>query len=264
VTPLGLQPDPHYALIYKHAGKELFGRPGGFHCPHYLPADGGQCGIWQHRNAVCATWFCKYERGQTGKRFWNALLQLLMIAERHLALWAAEELGEPLTALGPALLPYYATVTTSSRVQWSPRWEGRVEEFYRVSAKLVEQLSWNQVQEIGGPELALLAGRVRAASSALSSELVPERLRLGVVATIASGAGQCAITGYSISDMPLLPISLAAGLDRFDGRRPTEQVCLEIGSEVGTPLDKAMVRQLVDYGVLVAVPTQRGAAPHES
>jgi hypothetical protein len=107
VTPLGLQSDPRYALIYKHAGGELFGRTSGLRCPHYLPADGGQCGIWRHRNAVCTTWFCKHERGRVGQRFWDALLVLLTLVERHLGLWAANELDEP--RLSPAALLRHGT-----------------------------------------------------------------------------------------------------------------------------------------------------------
>ena len=124
VTPLGLQADPRYALIYKHAGGEAFGRTAGMRCPHYLPAN-GRCGIWRHRNAVCATWFCKHERGMVGKQFWDTLRQLLTLAERHLAMWAAAQLGEPLGGLGPALLPYYATVLGSPGSTWSSQWADR-------------------------------------------------------------------------------------------------------------------------------------------
>jgi hypothetical protein len=109
VTPLGLQADPHFAVIHKHAAGDSFGRSLGLRCPQYLPAAGGQCGIWRHRNAVCCIWFCNFERGRVGERFCDALLQLLTMGERHLGLWAARELGEPIAGLGLALLPYYAT-----------------------------------------------------------------------------------------------------------------------------------------------------------
>jgi hypothetical protein len=254
VTPLGLQSDPHYALIYKHAGGELFGRTQGLRCPHYLPADGGQCGIWRHRNAVCATWFCKYERGRVGKRFWDALLHLLTIVERHLGLWAAGELSEPIDRLGPALLPYYATALPGPTTLWSQRWAGRPQEFYREAVRLVEPLTWTQVREIGGPELALVAGQLRAAYGAMQADGVPSRLRLGVVNTVEGDDGKVAITGYNPNDMLPLPKPLAHALERFNGRRPTAQVCEEIADQVGAPLDRDTARRLVDFGVLEAMP----------
>jgi hypothetical protein len=254
VTPLGLQADPQYALIYKHAGGELFGRTSGLRCPHYLPVDGGQCGIWRYRNAVCATWFCKYERGRVGKRFWDALLQLLTLVERHLGFWTARELGESIDGLGPALLPYYATAIPGPPSAWSQRWVGRPQEFYRESARLVEPLDWTKVRQIGGPELALVAGQLREAYAAMQTDEVPEYLRLSAVGLIARDDRNAAVTGYNPNDMLVLPKPLADALEHFDGRRPTDRVSNELGSQVESSLDRVTVRRLVDFGVLLPMP----------
>jgi hypothetical protein len=254
VTPLGLQADPQYALIYKHAAGELFGRTAGLRCPHYLPADGGQCGIWRYRNGVCATWFCKYERGRVGKRFWDALLQLLTMVERHLSLWAAGELGESIDSLGPALLPYYATALPAPTSSWSQRWASRPQGFYRESARLVDPLTWTQIREIGGPELTLVVGHLRAAYGAVQTDEVPEYLRLGAVGSGPRDDSTTVLTGYNPNDMLLLPKPLADALEQFDGRRLTDRVSAEIGSQVGTSLDRATMRRLVDFDVLVPVP----------
>lgn len=251
VTPLGLQPDPHYVLIYKHAGDQLFGRSPGLRCPHYVPTEGGQCGIWRHRNAVCATWFCKYERGRVGKRFWDALLQLLTMIERHLGLWAAGELGETVERLGAALLPYYATPAYSPPGSWNHRWAGRYEAFYRETARLVERLTWTQVRDIGGPELSVVAGQLRAAHGALNADDVPSHLRLGAVNTAESENGHVAFTAYNSNDMLRLPRALADALERFDGRRLTDQVRVEIASQIDDQFDHDAVRRLVDFGILL-------------
>jgi hypothetical protein len=190
-----------------------------------------------------------------GKRFWDALLQVLTMVERHLGLWAATELGEPVGRLGPALLPYYATALNGPAITWSQRWAGRPGEFYRQSARLVEPLTWSQVRVIGGPELALVAGQLRAAYGGMQGDEVPAYLRLGAVGSVARDDGNSALTGYNSNDMLLLPKPMADALDRFDGRRPTDQVSAEIASRTGVSLDPAMVRRLIDFGVLVAVPT---------
>jgi hypothetical protein len=255
VTPLGLQPDSHYTLIYKHAGGELFGRSPGLRCPHFISAAGGLCGIWRHRNAVCATWFCKHERGAVGKRYWDAMLQVLTTVERHLSLWAAAELGESVEDLGPALLPYYATMFGTVSSGWTESCAGGPSEFYRAAAKLVKALAWSQVQEIGGPELALVLGRLRAAYGALQSVELPDRLRLGPIATACRSDGNVALTGYNPSDMLIVSPSLAAALHAFDGRRQTSDVCQTVGERGSLTLDRTTVARLVDFGVLQPVPT---------
>jgi hypothetical protein len=251
VTPLGLQTDPRYALIYKHAGGPLFGQPGGFRCPHYQ-REGGLCGIWRHRNAVCATWFCKHERGAVGRHFWDAVRRLLTMMERHLALWAATELGEELAGLGPALLPYFATTLGPATNPWGPGWVARSPDFYRASAGLVAPLTGSEVRDIGGPELLVIAGQVRAAYGALQNDSMPAYLRLAAVGSCLRADGRHAVPGYSPHDMPILPEPVARALDRFDGRNPTEQVCEELSRECGTPIDRPAVLRLVDFGVLNA------------
>jgi hypothetical protein len=249
VTPLGLQAEPQFALIYKHAGSDAFGRSPGMRCPHYLPADGG-CGIWRHRNAVCATWFCKHERGAVGKRFWDALRQLLTLAERHLALWAAAELGEGLGGLASALVSYYATLPASLEHRWSSRWADRAGDFYRESANLVRPLAWTAVREIAGPELVLVEGTLRAAWEALEGASVPlPYLRFGAVSSFRRADGRRAMLGYSPLDLPILRESLARELDRFDGRRPTREVCEELTRETGAPIEPELLR-LIEFGIL--------------
>lgn len=251
VTPLGLLPRPEYVLIYKHAGEELFGRTTGLRCPHYLSASGGLCGIWRHRNAVCATWFCKHERGLVGKRFWDALLVLLTTIERQLSLWAAAELGEEVHNLGPSLLPYYATVLSPGAEAWSERWHGRASEFYRASAELVSGLPWSRVREIGGPEVALYAGNLRTAFGALQTPEVPDHLRLGPVTRLDTSPTTCVVKGYSDKDLLPLSRSVADALFRFDGRRAAPEVCAEIDADLGIRLDASILRPLVEFGVLL-------------
>ena len=66
VTPLGLARPPVQHLLYRHGRERGFGQSVALLCPHYL-GDSGGCGIWRHRNGVCATWFCKHTRGERAK-----------------------------------------------------------------------------------------------------------------------------------------------------------------------------------------------------
>ncbi|MBI1881762.1 MAG: hypothetical protein HYR94_26595, partial [Chloroflexi bacterium] len=53
-TPLWLERSPTYDLKY-NSRDHFFGRMTGLHCPHYLEEDGGLCGIWRYREAICPT-----------------------------------------------------------------------------------------------------------------------------------------------------------------------------------------------------------------
>jgi hypothetical protein len=260
VTPLGIQAGPHFTLIYKHTADALFGRSPGLRCPHFLAAGGGLCGIWRHRNAVCSTWFCKHERGDVGKKYWESVLQLLTMVERHLSLWAAATLGESVEDLGPALLSYYATVFEPTSSRWTGGRTGSPSEFYRAAAKLVNELTWAKVLDIGGPELALLMGRLRAAHGALQRTEAPDRLRLGTVTTSRRPDGTVGLMGYSPHDMLVVPAPLAEALHHFDGRHWTSEVCEELESRLGITIDHATLVRLVDFGVLRPAPTPQAAS----
>ena len=82
-----------YRIQNKLAEGASFGRNMYFRCPYWV---GGKlsCGIWKYRNAVCRTWFCKYEDGPRSFDFWYALQKLLRNIEEVLAGWCMEN-GKP-------------------------------------------------------------------------------------------------------------------------------------------------------------------------
>jgi hypothetical protein len=92
VVPLGVFAPPQARERYQQTAKAGFGRDAALLCPHYI-ADGGLCGIWRYRNSVCATYFCKHNRGGIGATFWHLLRDLLLDVERDLATWCLAELG---------------------------------------------------------------------------------------------------------------------------------------------------------------------------
>jgi hypothetical protein len=98
VTPLGVGPAPLYTALFEGSGAaqataSVFGRAPLLRCPHYLEREGGLCGMWRHREAQCATWFCRFERGALGKLFWSVLGNLLHAVETSLRTWAAAQAG---------------------------------------------------------------------------------------------------------------------------------------------------------------------------
>jgi len=171
VSPLGLNSTPVYDLIYQQSGTG-FGTMGAMRCPHYLDASGG-CGIWQYRNSVCSTWFCKHVRGKIGADMWQAVRRLLVRVEQDLSIWAAVEVGAPIDAIvkildqGPERRASdLVGELAGSNTQWIGasvwgEWLANEKEFFVACGRKVTSLGWDQVVAICGPEVGLLMAEVR-------------------------------------------------------------------------------------------------------
>lgn len=184
----------HHKVLYEQTASSTFGRSLSLRCPHYISENGGSCDIWRHRSSVCATWFCKHDRGATGERFWMALHQLLTKVEHTLAQWCVVELdvGDaalarlfPAATLASHIRPPAYTLddvvsADAARELWG-RWKDREEEFFEACAAGVERLAWFEVVAIGGIELRALERIVLAAFADLVSETLPARLVLAPV-----------------------------------------------------------------------------------
>ena len=72
VEPKGILPSRKWSLLYEMAHHKSFGKTQTLICPYFEQKE-GNCTIWPFREAVCSTFFCKYERGEDGKRFWEGV-----------------------------------------------------------------------------------------------------------------------------------------------------------------------------------------------
>ncbi|MEZ4450377.1 MAG: hypothetical protein R3B09_12940 [Nannocystaceae bacterium] len=239
LTPHGVDPTPdeksRYAAL---VAADRFGRDASLRCPHHLP-DGG-CGIWRHRNATCATWFCRHTRGATGERFWEALGRALTAIELELCHHLAREILDdtPATPVDdPEALP-----------EWES-WRGREEAYYRRAAARVAAMTPADVLAIAEPGAAEAIAGLRAAYAAWVDEPAIDRLVVGTFREVERRGGEARLLGYSEIDVVHAPAGLVDRLGRFDGR-PTAAVADELAQE-GVEVDPATLRRLVDFGVLV-------------
>lgn len=235
VTPLGIGRDATFELLYVTKGQSLFGHARSMRCPHYLETGGGQCGIWRHRASVCATWFCKYDRGATGQRFWQSLHRLLSGVERELSSWCARELG----------------VNAGRTRAAFGRWSGRERRYFEECARLVEALRWRDVERVCGLEVRALKGLTRQAFRNLRSRTIPAQLRVGSFTVIAPLQRSSIIEGYDGADRIELPNTLLDALHHFDGSQSTAQALRTIRAETGLVLERNLVRLLVDFEILI-------------
>lgn len=256
VTPWGLETPRRYGVLYG-GGHGVFGRSPELRCSHYK-LDDDSCGIWPHRNGVCATWFCKHERGAKGLRFWRALSALITEVEWSLGLWCVQQLDpsiaelERITSRAPAALtPGDLGGPPDDRAHglaWG-KWAGQEVEFYVEAASLVDGLGWSEIDQICGVRTRVLAGLVRDANDALSAADVPERLVMGHIRITGAREGAFVVQGYSSSDPVRLPEILMRALPHFDGRT-TNETLEEIRTESGVSLSSGLLRKLIDFELL--------------
>ncbi len=264
VTPIGLGQPPGFKVLYEHSRESLFGRSKTLRCPHYLADEGGRCGVWKHRASICATWYCKYVRGEVSLNFWTAMHQLLSAVEKSLTRWCALELDVGAEAL-KQLFPASAALRSNGRIDalsldgiadaaearelWG-HWAGREKEFYLECSRLVEALDWRTVMAIGGPELGIFSSLVCEGYRKVMSDEIPSRLKVGSFNMIQTGQDFYSISSYNDYDPIDLPRSLMTMLPYFDGR-PTAEVLQDVAARENTILSDDLIRRLVDFGVLI-------------
>lgn len=234
-TPRGMGPSPEWRRTYDDAvARDEFGRRIDLTCPYYDGRDGGRCSIWRHRESVCATYFCKYERGAAGMNSWRLVRAMIQVAEHALATHCLHELGLPAAALaelhdpegaprGPADLRGYVhpdgrLAEDLARRLWGP-WFGREEAFYRACAELVTPLSWGEVRAIGGVDLRIAEERARATRPTA----LPPVLVVGTVEGMAIGGGLATVrSSEMVNDWLRMPEELWELLPGCDGATPEE------------------------------------------
>jgi hypothetical protein len=258
-------------LLYQHGGELAFGRSRSMRCPHYVE-DGGRCGVWRHRDSVCATWFCKHERGAVGRGFWHRTQQLLSSIERDLARWCVMELRLdaatlaevfPLPTSATGSPPHLAAADMDGRrdslrlaATWGA-WAGREEELYRACAERVDGLALADVIGICGPEVRALAEIVRESWRKMVAPAAPRRLRVGQLRVIGQDASTCRVVTYSAFDPLEMPRELFAALHHFDGRS-VEAARAAMSAAGGPAVGEGLLRKMLDFGVVVAVEDGQG------
>ncbi|MCC6144871.1 MAG: hypothetical protein IT368_13780 [Candidatus Hydrogenedentes bacterium] len=249
-----IQPNAKFATVYAHHHKEGFGRDPELLCPYAIEKDsdtGPLCGIWQQRNSVCSTWFCKHGRGLTGTRFWQAVQGLFGSLEWGLSWWAiAEVLDEPaeVFSLGEA------RVNEGNRIALRPdawrHWKGSRISFYEACADHVERLSAREAISIAGMDARLYQTELGTRFHQLVAGEAPERLRTAAFSILNQEGQRATLQALNCSEPVQAPAMLVPLLRHFDGR-PTGEVLEEIREETRIRLDPKLLRRLFDFGILV-------------
>jgi hypothetical protein len=267
ITPLGIGRGKVFSLLYQYSAKS-FGHSETLRCPYYVDA-GGLCGIWNHRNSICSTWFCKHERGVPGHYFWKCLQQLLGEVEKGLSNWCVVQAGfnpEALREIFPFPIiagsePQGSTLdpvdleeshdAKKYQLLWGNQL-GHEEEFYRNCAKWVNSLEWDQVMKICGPAVEVYANLLRSAYNRLQSDDLPPRLKTGQLKIHEVNEQSVLVVTYSNYDPLSIPPVLMDLLQYFNGQA-VEEVIKRIAEQRQIEIGLDLLRKLVDYEVLIPV-----------
>jgi len=263
VTPLGLGRAPSLSLEYGAVGKDVFGKARKWRCPHFVAGDGGQCSIWQSRNAVCATWFCKHVRGEVGKAFWDDIRRFLSLVEVELALWCvntsslAQEWQRLAVAFGfsGSAQPLQAelerpSVGSHSHPDWGA-WAGQIEDYYIECWQRVECLTLANVMTLVGQHTRSRAELARTSYQRLLDDVVPVRLSTRPISVSMGDPGSVWVTTYQDTDPLQLDDRLFRSLSFFDGSDVGETLSTILATE-HLKIDHETLKTLVDFGVLGA------------
>lgn len=258
VTPLGLRMPALYGLVYERAVSVppgAFGRSPSLRCPHFQP-EGGSCGIWNFRNSVCTTWFCRHERGRVGQEFWMALKRLLKCVEEELAIWAALEMGVSISSIrgtlanaeqGPeqrlAAELVSGPVDVSRKHLWGVWWE-RESEYFQACAAKVAPLRWVDVLRIGGPRIQAAAVDVVDWFGKIGDPEVVEFVKLGPCRVLGTRDVSTRVQSYSNTDPVDLPVLVFEALLR--GAQGSSVADLR---KAGASAQ--MIRRMLEHGLIV-------------
>ena len=261
ITPAGISADALGGLIYERiVGPSMpaFGRTKEARCPYYL-VQGGRCGVWQHRNAICSTWFCRFERGIRSKVFWRAVQGLLRGLERTVSTHVMLSLDVGAAALeamlfrdqrpdGPVTDAVMPIDAKAYQRLWG-EWAGRERAYYSHAYHIASALTGAEVVRLGGSELAVLIQIAAHARARLDDNELPARVSASpdVLYQIGPRRVRAAPAGLGYDPLELD----RAVFDRASQWRD-EPVHAIIAGDADTPaVDAATVRRMLDYGVLI-------------
>lgn len=260
VTPLWLAPPRKQSVLFTAARRSSFGRSLMLRCPYFEP-NGGLCTIWKHRESVCSTFFCKHTGGNDAKHMWNGMQSYLRHAERYLGRYAMASIApratQPDLGMGEISLEdlegnpphpdFYRTI-------WQD-WEGREEEFYIETYKLVSALSRDDFERIvnvdDGPRLLT---ELSGLYDSLRFPVLAERLMLNPDRSETPTEGGVLMTTYSRYETVLVNEQLHEVLKELTGKETVAEVRARLARDYEVDLPESMLIALQQLRIVIPPP----------
>ncbi|MDB4944293.1 MAG: hypothetical protein JWP97_3827 [Labilithrix sp.] len=258
VTPMALMVPRKWLAIYVRA-RGAFGRAQSLRCPYYEAEGSGRCTIWRWREAVCSTFFCKYENGKPGWEFWGAQKKYLELVQLALCQIST-------TIIDKALATTYgdqAELTTQDVDDLPPTdaqhaaiwasWVGREEEFYKLAYAKVQSITPETFQEKmeNLPGLRDARDKMIARYEALHAQTVlPQRLIRAADLKTRRAGESVVVSSYNNNDAFAIDHDLFEVLGRLDGAQSLEENLARLDREEDVQLEPELLQYLFTHGVV--------------
>jgi hypothetical protein len=258
VTPLGLGWPAVYERMYDDDREYHFGRRLEMRCPHYIDRDGGLCGVWRYRNAICSTWFCRHERGHVGRSVWEHVEGVLEVVEEGLTRWCMEQAGvepelvERLSTSDDSedCLDGDVTITDALRARAWGRWYGRELAYFKHCAELVERdVTWKFVRGLCGARLAAKLEELQDALGDHDNTRLPPFVAAGGIERVVFDDEGMWVHSYRPYDIEPISEDLWELLDELQPM-PTEALLELLVEQHDIWEPRAAVRSWLDQGNL--------------
>jgi len=260
ISPCWVAAPKLYQLIAMASkSSNVFGRAKSMLCPYYDPRGNGSCSIWRHRESVCTTFFCKYERGRHGLDYWTGIKVYFEHIEITFAHWAMKEVDPKLVEpkMGRLKLSLEDVDGLPPNAEeyaelWQG-WAGREEEFYLACYEKVRTMTREKFVELidGAPEgKKNLLDLQRRWDKMLNPEL-PKSLVRNPKMKAAPVEGAVVVTTYNANDSFSVDQDLYDVLALLDAGKTLEENLKALETEHGVELAPELLAHLVMHGVLV-------------
>jgi Fe-S-cluster containining protein len=270
VTPQWLAPPRKQRVLLEASRKSSFGRSKALLCPYFAADQGGICTIWQHREAVCSTFFCKHDAGAVGDAFWTAAKDLLGHVELVLARRAAQSASAHVTE--PNIPPLELTIedledrppSEAEYASYWGEWVGREEEFYLDCHTFVSALGPADLDRIleeeadqrGNELLAELERRHDALSAPIAERLIPNP-NMRVTKAVPPQSGFI-VTTYSSFDSQNLTPDLFDVVHQFNENETVAEVRARLQIEHDLEIPDELLLSLQQHAILIPPGDDRG------
>ncbi len=260
VTPLGILPPARTMLLRSH-GAQAFGRAVSLACP-YLDQERGACTVWAHREAECATWFCKHNQAFDGRAFWRQLRDYLQGVHVVLATYVLRELGfdpdriaDGFGTTPDALDARDLDDRPPSDAQYAAiwgNWTGREQELFVTAYEMVRALDRARFAALVGVRHDVTVDRLAKRHDAIYRPQLPDPLvRNPLMRVDRTPDGGYVLTVGDRGEPTRLRREVYALLDRFDGRQPTADIRAAIRRDTGLGVSDSFLTALHHHRILI-------------
>jgi hypothetical protein len=231
-------------------------------CPYFDSENGGRCTVWKYREAVCSTYFCKYEAGKPGYEFWDTMKAYLGHVEHSLSFFAASVVSrttaepkiergtltrEDLEDIGPNDADYAS--------YWgNGAWVGREEEFYIACYRRVMELPKADFERVvdDAPDGRGMLARMEAKYDQIMDPTLPTHLVRAKNLTRRNTDENVVVTTYNPFDAFSIDKDLFDTLGMFRPNETLEENLTRLDEKHDIQLAPELVRYLFVHGVLSA------------